>query len=124
MIIANFVHNQKVLIFDRHRPKSSLSRGGARTPSTTVKSIEEMDENAPEEAQTDKPAPSGEDKAPVDEQSLKVTEDALKEVFTLVVYFFRLFILNTQHSNVHPVNSHSNLFNFSLLIQFNDLIFL
>ena len=88
MIIAKRGHNQNVLILDRHRPKSSLSRGGARTPSTTVKSIEEMDENAPEEAQTDKPAPSGEDKAPVDEQSLKVTEDALKEVSTIVVYFF------------------------------------
>ena len=69
-----------IFIF-RHRPKSSLSRGGARTPSATVKSIEETDENAPEECEAPKPpAPPAEDKPVFDEPAVKVTEDALKEV--------------------------------------------
>ena len=86
------------MILDRHRPKSSLSRGGARTPNATVKSIEEMDENAPEETQTDKPAPSGEDKPPVDEPSPKVTEDTLKEVSThwpSIVFTYSFITQNT-----------------------------
>ncbi len=57
-----------------HRPKSSLSRGGARTPATSVQAIEETDENAPEPEKIPEVAP------PAPEEPIKPSEETLKEV--------------------------------------------
>lgn len=65
------------------RPKSSLSRGRSRTPTSSVRAIQETDEN-PAEPQGETIPPTAEEKPAAPEEPPKVTEDALKEVNSIL----------------------------------------